>query len=166
MAAGNSIKSEMFNGYEKHNQAMKSGMKATVTLFASLPLTERQSSVLHLSSTAYGLLRKISVRTSLRQRFAGPRFTPHLTFFLPVLTFFACVEGSVRHSGHYHGQWSTIQQLCSFHNHLMYNINQQNTHLQVHKFRCHIHLPSHATSKPAVLMAAVLLCMLKNLPWR
>lgn len=69
---------------------MKSGMKATVTLFASLPLTERQSSVLHLSSTAYGLLRKISVRTSLRQRFAGPRIHTPFNIF-PASAHFLCM---------------------------------------------------------------------------
>lgn len=45
----------------------------------------------------------------------GPAFTPHLTISLPVLIFFACFECSVRHSGHYCGQWSITQQLCSFH---------------------------------------------------
>lgn len=45
----------------------------------------------------------------------GPAFTPHLTISLPVLIFFACFEHSVRHSGHYCGQWSITQQQCSFH---------------------------------------------------
>lgn len=33
MAASNSIQTEVFNGYEKYNQAMKGRMKATVTLW-------------------------------------------------------------------------------------------------------------------------------------
>lgn len=75
---------------DMRNIIMKGRMKDTDTLFASPSLTERQSSVLHLSSTAYGLLRKISVRISLRQRFAGPSiYTPFNNF--PTSAHFLCM---------------------------------------------------------------------------
>lgn len=93
---------------------MKGRMKTIVTLFASLSLFERQSSVLRRLQHM-DFQEKSVLGLHWGRDLHGPAFTRHLTISLPVLIFFACFEGSVRHSGHYNDQRSITQQSCSFH---------------------------------------------------